>query len=77
LAEKKDEFERGMKRLEEIVTKLESGELPLDESITLFEEGMKLSKGLDKRLGEAERRVEIIVGRDASGGIKTEPFGDE
>jgi exodeoxyribonuclease VII small subunit len=72
-------FETAMKRLEEIVAKMEAGELSLDESLKLFEEGIKLSRALNKRLEEAERTVEQLV-RDPSGSLKTVPFdegGDE
>lgn len=76
MAEQK--FEAGMKRLEEIVAKMESGDLPLDDSLKLFEEGIKLSRTLNKTLETAERKVEALV-RGADGSLGTVPFdeGDE
>ncbi len=70
-----EKFETAMKRLEEIVAKMEGGEPGLEESLKLFEEGIKLSRVLNKRLEEAERKVEMLV-RDESGTLKTEPFDD-
>ena len=54
-------FEQVMARLETIVEELERGELPLDESLKIFEEGIRLSKTCLKMLNEAERKVEILV----------------
>ena len=55
-------YEDSLKRLEEIVTRLESGQLSLDESLRLFEEGTRLTKVCQKRLTEAELRIERLVG---------------
>lgn len=54
-------FEDAMARLETIVAELEKGDLPLDESLRIFEEGIKLSKNCLKMLDEAERKVEILI----------------
>lgn len=54
-------FEQAMARLETIVGELEKGDLPLDESLKIFEEGIRLSKTCLKMLEDAERRVEILV----------------
>lgn len=54
-------FEQAMARLEAIVGELEKGELPLDESLKIFEEGIRLSKNCLKVLEEAERKVEVLV----------------
>ena len=54
-------FEQAMARLETIVAELERGELPLDESLRIFEEGIRLSKSCLKMLNEAEKKVEILV----------------
>jgi exodeoxyribonuclease VII small subunit len=71
MAEKK--FEAALSRLEDIVKELEGGELPLEQSLKLFEEGIKLSRICNKRLEDAERRVEILrKGKDGS--ISAEPF---
>lgn len=54
-------FEDAMARLETIVSELEKGDLPLDESLKIFEEGIRLSKTCLKMLDETERKVEILV----------------
>lgn len=68
-------FEQAMKRLEEIVSRLEAGDAPLDQSMTLFEEGTKLSAYLSKLLDTAEQKVTKITTQN---GIETEvPFDTE
>ncbi len=74
MAEKK--FEDALARLEEIVKELETGELPLDLSLKLFEEGIKLSRICNKRLEDAERRVEVLI-RDKAGNVISQPFNEE
>ncbi len=74
MAEKK--FEAAMARLEEIVEELEKGDLALEQSLKLFEEGIKLSRICNKRLEEAERKVEILM-KDKNGKMKAEPFEEE
>ncbi len=74
MAEKK--FEAALARLEEIVQELEKGDLPLEQSLKLFEEGIRLSRQCTKRLDEAERKVEILL-KDKNGAIKAEPFEEE
>ena len=54
-------FEQAMKRLEEIVSQLEAGEAPLDKSMTLFEEGTKLSAYLSGLLDSAEQKVTMVT----------------
>lgn len=54
-------FEEALSRLESLVTRLESGELSLDESLGAFEEGVKLSTLCNSRLDEAERKVETLL----------------
>jgi exodeoxyribonuclease VII small subunit len=54
-------FEDALARLETIVTELEKGDLPLDESLKIFEEGIRLSKTCLKMLDDAERKVEILI----------------
>ena len=66
-------FENAMKRLEEIVTKLEEGELTLDETLNLYEEGVKLSKFCLQKLQEAEKRI-AILSKDEEGENSFEPF---
>ena len=65
-----------MKRLEKIVDQLESGELPLDESLRLFEEGIGLSRRAGALLDQAERKVEALT-RAADGTLGTVPFSLE
>ena len=60
MAEEKIDFEKSLKRLEEIVEKVEGETLPLEESLKLYEEGKKLIVLLEKTLKEAERRVEEL-----------------
>ena len=67
-------FEKGLERLEKIVGELEQGELPLERSLELFEEGMKLSGNCRKQLEEAENKVELLVKR--AGKIVAEPFAN-
>jgi exodeoxyribonuclease VII small subunit len=60
-------FESSLKELERIVEELEAGDLPLERSLELFEQGVKLSRECQKRLDEAERKVEILLkGADGS-----------
>lgn len=59
-----ENFEASMARLETIVGRLESAELPLDEMVALYEEGMALVKGCGARLDEAEMRILMISGKD-------------
>lgn len=54
-------FEDALARLETIVGRMEKGDLPLDESLKIFEEGVRLSKNCLKMLEEAERKVEILL----------------
>ncbi|HRT28043.1 MAG TPA: exodeoxyribonuclease VII small subunit, partial [Syntrophales bacterium] len=56
-----EKFEEALAKLEEIVKRMESGELTLDESLEAFEEGVRLSRLCAERLDEAERRVEALL----------------
>ena len=69
-------FEDALTRLEEIVEKLEEGDLPLEESLSAFEEGIKLSRVCAKLLNEAERKVEILT-KGEDGQLITETFEEE
>ena len=60
-------FEAALARLTAIVEHLESGELPLEESLRLFEEGVRLSRAAQARLDSAEKRVEELLGIDDDG----------
>jgi exodeoxyribonuclease VII small subunit len=67
------DFEKRLADLETIVERLEQGELPLDESVRLFEEGMKLSESCKKELNDAEGRIQVLIER-AGGKIKAQEF---
>lgn len=76
MAEKKEHkltFEAGLERLEQIVKELEQGDLALEKSLELFEEGMKLSGLCRKQLEEAESKVELLVKKN-DGKMAAEPF---
>jgi exodeoxyribonuclease VII small subunit len=73
---RRSEFEKSFQQLEEIVKRLESEELPLDESLRLFEEGIRLSRFCHQRLEEVEKKIELILA-DAKGQPVTEPFEPE
>ncbi len=66
-------FEAALARLEELVAKMESGELDLDAMIAAFEEGQRLVKLCTARLNEVERKIETIV-KDSSGGVTVTPL---
>jgi len=72
----KDKFEDALGRLEEIVKKMEQGDMTLEDSLKSFEEGIKLARLCAKKLDEAERRVDILLKQD--GGLVVKPFqGDD
>ena len=68
-------FEAGLQQLEIIVKEMESGELPLERALELFERGTKLSEACRKQLEEAESRVEILTRR--AGEVQPQPFRNE
>jgi len=65
-------FEAGLQELESIVKEMETGELPLERAIALFEQGMKISDACRKQLEDAETRVEILTRR--AGEMQPQPF---
>ena len=69
-------FEAALKRLEEIVRQLESGEAPLDEAITLYEEGDRLKRQCEARLKDAQMRIEQIQFDRDGQPSGTAPFGE-
>lgn len=71
------DFEKKLNRLEEIVQKMEKGDLPLDEALKFFEEGVKLSRDCHAQLTKAEAQVKKLVGFDADGKALTENFKSE
>jgi exodeoxyribonuclease VII small subunit len=69
----KERFEDTFKKLEAIVNKLESGDLSLEDSVKLFEEGMRLSRLCSERLAEVQKRVEILL-KSEEGVLQSQPF---
>jgi exodeoxyribonuclease VII small subunit len=69
----KERFEDALNKLEKIVSKLEEEDIPLEESLKLFEEGIRLSRFCNQKLDEAEKKVEILI-RGKNGILKTHPF---
>ena len=69
-------FESSLEALEEIVAKLERGDLALEESLELFEQGIRLSRDCQERLGQAERRIEVLM-RDQQGRPVLKAFEDD
>jgi exodeoxyribonuclease VII small subunit len=67
-------FDQILMRLREVVTRLESGELSLEQSLLVYEEGVQLARRGQQLLASAEKRVEILV--SASGGVEVAPFDD-
>jgi len=68
-------FEQAMERLETIVEKLESGDVPLEAAIELFQEGMSLSRLCGQKLEQVERRIEMLV--EGESGLTRKPFAPE
>lgn len=73
MAENKDNFEKNLKELEEVVKNLENGNVGLDEMLSLFEKGIGLTKSCTKLLDEAEQKINILVKRE-NGEMEEEKF---
>lgn len=69
-------FEDGLAELESLVTRLEKGELPLEDSLAAFERGVALVRQLSQRLTEVEQRVEVLLRSDA-GKVVTRPLPED
>ena len=69
----KQTFEKAMDRLEKIVHELESTDLPLEQAIKKFEEGVQLSKFCSEKLDETEKRITILL-KDQNGRVYEKPF---
>lgn len=69
----KKTFEQSMQQLEQVVAEIESGELPLEQAIKKFEEGIELSRFCSQRLEETERRITILM-KDVAGQVTEKPF---
>jgi exodeoxyribonuclease VII small subunit len=70
---KEPPFEQALERLERIVKDLEDGDQPLEESLRLFEEGVRLTRLCASRLDEAQRKIEMLA-RGEQGELKVVPF---
>ena len=68
-----EKFESSLKKLEDAVTRLESGDLTLEESLKIFEEGIKHAAVCTRKLNEAEQRVELLL-RQRDGSLSRTPF---
>jgi len=71
----KKNFEKSLEELEDIVQRLDSDELSLDTALSLFEEGIKLSRFCSQKLDSAEKKVEILL-KDDEGNLEKAPFED-
>ncbi len=76
MARKKEKFEEALQKLEAIVTQMEEGDLPLEETLKAFEEGVRLARFCANKLDEAERKVEKLM-RDQAGKLQTTSFSEE
>ncbi|MBT8407667.1 MAG: exodeoxyribonuclease VII small subunit [Deltaproteobacteria bacterium] len=76
MAKKKEKFEEALQKLEAIVTQMEEGDLPLEETLKAFEEGVRLARFCASKLDEAERKVEKLM-RDQAGKLQTTLFSEE
>ncbi|HET8705171.1 MAG TPA: exodeoxyribonuclease VII small subunit [Pseudomonadales bacterium] len=72
MAEQRVDFEASLKALEEIVSKMESGDLSLEDSLNAFEQGVKLSRDCQSALEQAEQRVTQLI--EKNGKIESQPF---
>lgn len=66
-------FEKALERLEKIVEELESGNIPLDEALKKYEEGVRLSRACSEKLAQAEKKIQILT-KTLDGSVKREPF---
>lgn len=72
----KKTFENALSQLESIVARLENGDLPLEDSLKLFEEGIKLSRFCNQKLNEAQKKVEVLL-KGNGGKLEPRPFEPE
>lgn len=68
------DFEKKLARLEEIVAKMEAGDLSLEDSLKSFEEGVKLSRECNSQLSQAEQKVKLLLNVDADGSAETQDY---
>ena len=67
-------FEKKLNRLEDIVQKMEEGDLSLDDSLKFFEEGVKISRQCHEQLNKAEQKVQQLLSVDSEGTAETKDF---
>lgn len=72
---KEKSFEASLNELERIVEQLEEGDLSLEDSLKLFEQGIRLSRDCQKRLDEAERKIDVLL-KNSDGGYKIESLSE-
>jgi len=72
-----EKFETSLKKLEDAVNRLESGELPLEDSLKVFEEGIKHAAICSRKLNEAEKRVELLVKQRDGSFVREEFIADD
>lgn len=73
--ESKDMFERNLKELEGVVKQLESGEVTLEEMLSLFENGIKLTKECTTALDKTEQKINVLIKNRDNGKMEEQPFG--
>lgn len=76
MKKEKNSFELSLNELEEIIEKLETGDLTLDESIECFQKGIELSKFCSKELDSAEKKISILI-EDKDGNLEKKDFSDK
>lgn len=76
MAKKKEKFEEALQKLETIVAQMEAGDLPLEDALKAFEEGVRLAKFCTTKLDEAERKVDKLI-RDQAGKLQFTPFSED
>jgi exodeoxyribonuclease VII small subunit len=76
MAKKKESFEDALRKLEKIVARMEEADIPLEEALQSFEEGVRLARFCSKKLDEAEQKVAMLV-RDETGALQPTPFVEE
>lgn len=74
MAEQKQSFETNLKELEGVVKTLEAGEVPLEEMLTLFEKGIRLTKECTGALDAAEQKINVLMQNKETGELEAKPF---
>ena len=76
MVKQKQTFEEALKKLEIIVNKLESGDLPLEQALKTYEEGIQLAKLCSTKLDETEKRIQVLM-KDRNGELTQIPFSEK